>query len=317
MSSKRIAKSSKLLDQLRADPSKVLSGKQPGVLCRRINPRPLFRVESFENGERLAVKKSRLNYRLLEAQMSCVSEIGLVNVFVPAHYGFCQDSTGSFFEIWEWIDEDLPTDACSDGFYSSFLDSCLVRFARSSGRIGVMQTSVFPNDALTLFQKVFDEEYRSLAEQYQAGSKSSLEVLSKASEAWKSSRFRKALQTMPRTFVHTDIRRANIRSRFLIDYSNSKFDIRILEVARFVNLNFDFPSLTHKYASCPWLPFGASESALSSLEIEFFEQVVFMDFACIYAWARKQLQSEDFRSEWAKEFLNNASENLLESVGSI
>lgn len=300
-----------LLERLRSSASRALSGRMSSVRSYRMSDRPFYWVECRETGHRLAVKASRLNRRLLKAQMAYISFMKRYENFVPLNFGFCEDDAGTLFEIWEWLDDD-SSNTISPELASACLEEYFCRFVRSAGKVPVRPDIVFPNDTSRVIQGIADRETRAVAERSFEDDQNTREVLDRASDALKCVGFRRALAGLPRALVHTDIRLENVRGRFLIDYSNAKIDARIIEVARFINLNFELPALTSKYASHPWLAFGDSELLLSEEEREYFMQIVFVDFTSVYTWARQQLLRNAYRREWAAEFVTKASANLLQ-----
>lgn len=296
-----------LLARISRAPYQFLYTKVPSVRCSQLSARPIFKVECLLTGERLLVKRSRLNAALLLAQLSLVAEMSERCDFIPKPLGQAQIGTSMLFEIWDWID-----DACSDPESSraapnDSLDDYLIRFAKASAALGNFNGVSFPNESLRTFERVLSAPLSRDADV----SAQEEHIISIAKHEWQKGNLCNALRSMRRSFVHTDIRPDNIRSGYLVDFSNSRPDVRLVELTRFVNLNYENPILQNRFAKMPWLAYGQSADVLSPLELDFFPVLLLVDFASILTWALTQIANDCGHAAWAADFVKKAPSAFL------
>lgn len=297
-----------LLSAIKTNFSKVISGECEWPKAHLLTNRPIYRLDSACGSPQFVAKLSRLPAELLDIQLKCVNALADRCDFIPRNFGMSIDDRGRLFEIWEWINQ-APRGA---GRLATLRDDLWNKFRTFTIQAKSIELNnvVFPNDFSLLSEKLAIFLNSNDAEQWCDIDSDSRAVFSKASRRISDLRFAAALSQMPRSFIHTDIRDDNIRGRYLLDFSNSKYDIRILEVARFININFNHSDLTKQIASQPWLAFGDNEKALTSAEYEFFGHILYVDFACIFHWCREQISLQGTRERWARSFVQCAPKHI-------
>ncbi len=294
------------LKKLKTDTSKVLSGNQKGVHVRIINSIPIFRVELIETSATFAVKRSNLDASLLQKQLLFASEMRNKGMKIPRNFGFCKDHSGISYEIWEWLDNKDQEVRSRQFQVEDLVENYFLDFIRISNTLKYLQQDIYPNDFQIISENTFNSDFFSTSKLDEISDLNLKKILSEAIHIWKDRDFREEIKNIPRSFIHTDIRADNIHSQLLIDFSNSKIDMRILEVARFININYQATHLVQKYAFSPRLSFDYLAKGITEQEIRLFKSIVIIDFACIYNWSKHELLRRGTRSKWALEYIKKA-----------
>jgi hypothetical protein len=275
------------------------------VVVQEVTPRPIMRVNCKSSGERFLLKLSRLSLDAATTQLETVSKLRPHYDRIPENFGCCIDAIGRVYEIWEWHEEceSLSGDQLEEKTLA--LRDTFVRFIESSHRLpSLPPTITFPNRLGAVGAKLFNGGDIEALLDASSTSRLARNILARALDALKRPSFLVDLEGLPNAFIHTDIRAENIYGGFLIDFSNSRVDARLIELTRFVMLNFEHSFMARGLLDFAFGGFSDLVPALSEQEMKLLPEVASCDFACAYYWAKQQVARNEYRRSWAEEFIS-------------
>ncbi|MBI2768370.1 MAG: hypothetical protein HYX47_02000 [Burkholderiales bacterium] len=245
-------------------------------------------VSLASGNEPLFVKGSRHSAAIVTRQMEAVREISRCSpeLALPTSFGHLDDRD-TVFELWEWIESPVG----HSQFEAFDIRACFSSFAATASSLGWDFFAPLTNWTF----KAYDDLARASIRRGLLNDRTQPEPLRRlwklAEEIATSEVLRSQLRDLPMTFIHTDIRRENLVGRRLVDFSNSRFDMRLVEFSRFLLLNSEFDEALSQLALDP-TPLCDSKIALTLNEQSCFAYVLAIDLTNLLTWAHCQVELE-------------------------